>query len=195
MAYSFSWKGKDGYFPLQHGLDRAPLDDFCAEEKGKCMAAARLFVCVFCSTKQKTNARLLSYESWQVAPRRSKWTGEVLWGDILLLVQLCGFPMAGHPNPIQMKNEEPYSKIQSSLSPVGKSQITLPGLINGWKINAINFQQLFNLVLTHGSTRSQNTFASMWWIIFWVSQFNFLLVSTVNKKPHGKSRFHPGKNT
>ena len=141
MAYSFSWKGKDGYFPLQHGLDRAPLDDFCAEEKGKCVAAA--FFCVFFaqqSRNAKANAWLLSYESWQVAPRRSKWTGEVLWGDILLLVQLCGFPMAGHPNPIQMKNEQPYSKIQSSLSPVEKSQITLPGLINRWIINAINFQ-------------------------------------------------------
>ena len=91
----FQLKGKDGYFPLQHGLDSAPLDDFCAEEKRQ-MHGCCLFLCVFFaqqSKKAKTNARQQSYESWQEAPRRSKWTGEVLWGDILLLVQLCGFPM------------------------------------------------------------------------------------------------------
>ena len=53
---------------------------------------------------------------------------------------------------------------------------------------AINYQLLFNLVLIHGSTRSQKTFASMLLAIFWVSQFTFLLVSTVNEKPHGRSR-------
>ena len=38
-------------------------------------------------------------------------------------------------DPIQMKNEQLYSKIQSSLSPVEKYKTTLPGLIIGWKIS------------------------------------------------------------
>ena len=135
---------------------------FLQEKKAK---AWLLPFCMFFaqqSRKAKANARLLSYESWQVAPRRSKWTemGSSLrrYFAGYSTVWLSHDTYHGRPsirsklkiewidgwmdllvgtgvNTALENGFTVYNKIQSSLSPVEKSQTTLPGLINEWKIS------------------------------------------------------------
>ena len=171
MACSFSWKGKDGYFPLQHGLDRAPLDDFCAEEKGKCMAASFLRV-FFCSTKQKTNARcsLTKVDKWR--QRDQNGQGKSFEEIFCCLFSCVAFPWYVSWQGFRSNPNEKWIALQQNP-----------------KFSICNLPLIFSNCLIWSSSMVQLVPNILHIMNYLLGQsVIFLLVSTANKKPQGKSR-------
>ena len=91
------------------------------------MAAARLFVCVFCSAKQKGKNKCTA----AVLGKLTSGAKEIKMdrgSPLRRYFAACSTVLLSHDvyhdrasDPIQMKNEQLYSNIQISLSPVEKS--------------------------------------------------------------------------